>query len=195
MKKLKFSIVISVSGNTEETQYIPCDAEIADFIRSCEEHGFPETEPTEPGDSEYHYLAEESLPSGVSKLHDAFCREVGNFSDNQAAAQWAMNRWPNSREVEFACFSDYQNSAILGSKEFFAFLKNCPVIFEDCGTLGTLGGPLGGIVPDVAFTTESNFAICSMRATPFLEDEDGCYPVTESSWNRLKPFYSNPWKV
>lgn len=38
---------------------------------------------------------------------------------------------------------------------------------EDVGTMGTLGGPLGGLVPDLSFAIESQNAVSSVRATAY----------------------------
>jgi len=110
---------------------------------------------------------------------------------------WAMKRYQGDSDIWWATCSDYQNSGILDAKDFFKLLDNSAFTFEDCGTMGTLGGPLGlGCVPDVAFSTESQSCIVSMRATPFWEDANGNpKPVTEATWDRLKKYYRNPYQA
>lgn len=62
-------------------------------------------------------------------------------------------------------------SGILQAAEFFGMLDRMGYpLFEDCETMGTLGGPLGGWAPDFSFIHESRLMVFSMRATPVLRD-------------------------
>jgi len=67
---------------------------------------------------------------------------------------------------------------ILPAREFFKLCDDMGVIFEDCETMGTLGGPLGGHVPDMAFSHESSLLVLSLRATPIVS--------TERAWNFVR---------
>ena len=194
-RTLKFSIVATVTGNPFETCW-----HSDDFDSACSSFAdkLGEVEPSQPGDHDYFYCANESaiketLPSAAIDALDGGERKEG-------FAQWAFERWNgdsvHGSAIWWATLSEAQYNGILDSRDFFDMLENVPAIFEDCETMGTLGGPLGGVVPDVAFTTEAQNLILSMRATPFLEDEDGnISPVSPASWERLKKFYADPWSV
>lgn len=70
------------------------------------------------------------------------------------------------------------------------YLEQIGAIFEDCQTMGTLGGPLGiGIVPDMAFRTESQLVVSSIRITPFWSNGDDWTPLTEASWERVRELF------
>lgn len=190
-KSLKFSIVATVTGNELDSRYWPCDSTLNCFKNTLDKY-LGETDATEPGNSEYHYLATENrmgdFKSAVVEALDG---------GNRAIATWAMQRYEGDSDIWWACCSDYQNSGILDAAMFFELLDSDQFNFEDCGTMGTLGGPLSiGCVPDVAFGTESQSAIVSMRATPFWEDSDGnAHPVTDATWERLKKYYSDPYQI
>lgn len=76
---------------------------------------------------------------------------------------------------ELACV---QAQGILPAREFFKLCDKMGVIFEDCETMGTLGGPLGGHVRDMAFSHESSLLVLSLRATPMVS--------TERAWNFVR---------
>ncbi len=177
-----FSIVVSVTGNTlTPYQY---ESNINGYVRDFNELLGP-ADVSEPGDSEYHYLAKEDRCNPFKEaVIDAL--EGGN----KKIADWAIERYKHDSRIWWGTCSDYQNSGIVSSRKFFEFLKYNDIIFEDCGTCGTLGGPLSiGCVPDVAFTTESQEAIVSLRVTPFIECGEEIKPVTEATWERLKHLY------
>jgi hypothetical protein len=188
--RLRFSVLITVTGNLVDHDYYPCDSTLPDFMQAIAPY-LGDADPTEPGDSEYHYLATENGADGFRRA----CIDAVE-GGNERIARWLADRYPYDPDIWWALCSDYQNMGILDSRAFFDFLRNVGMIFEDRETLGTLGGPLGGIAPDVSFTSESQAAIVSMRATPFLERPDGTVaPVSPASWKRLKPLYDDPWKV
>ena len=187
---LKFSIVVTVTGNLLDSRYRN-DYTLRDFAKAIDAV-LGESKPTVPGNSEYHYLAKENrmgdFKSAVVEALDGGNRDI---------AAWAMERYQDDSDIWWATCSDYQNSGILGAREFFDMLNNADFRFEDCGTMGTLGGPLSiGCVPDVPFGTESQAAIVSMRATPFWENEAGePQPVTDATWERLKKYYADPYQA
>jgi hypothetical protein len=189
-RQLEFSVLITVTGNTLDSRYHH-ETTILDFIRELDPV-LGESKPTTPGNSEYHYLATENSPG-------AFKSAVIEALDggNRDVAVWAMKRYSGDSDIWWATCSDYQNSGILDARKFFELLDSIDIIFEDCGTMGTLGGPLSlGCVPDVAFTSESRHCIVSMRATPFYRNERGeAQPVTEATWDRLKKYYRDPYTI
>ncbi len=70
---MKFSVVASFTGVLPEhdSSYYPCDVTLTDAIRACETAGIGESEPSEVGDSEYSYLADESeKPNWFEHLQD-----------------------------------------------------------------------------------------------------------------------------
>lgn len=189
-KTLKFSIVATVTGNLLDSRYAH-DYTICDFIRDLDS-ALGAAEPTVPGDTEYRYLA---TKNGADGFKGAVIEALDG--GNRDVAVWAMQRYEGDSDIWRATCSDYQNSGIIDARKFFDLLNDSAFTFEDCGTMGTLGGPLSlGCVPDVAFATESPLAIVSMRATPFWEDEQGQpQPVTEATWDRLKKYYRNPYQI
>lgn len=82
-------------------------------------------------------------------------------------------------------------SGIAPFRDVVKAMSNAGLIFEDCETLGTLGGPLSlGCVPDMPFGTESRLCVVSCRVTPFVEgSEEEPKPVTESTWNRVRAYF------
>jgi hypothetical protein len=184
MSKLMFSIVVTVSGNLLAPSFYESD--LRDYVNDFNELLGP-SDATDPGDSEYHYLAKEDR---CNPFKEAIIEALDG--GNKKIADWAIKRYENDSSIWWATCSDYQNSGIIDSRKFFEFLKYNDLLFEDCGTLGTLGGPLSiGCVPDVAFTSESQQAIVSLRVTPFIEVGDEIKPVTEATWERLKHLYKN----
>lgn len=181
-----FSIVVNVTGNTLIPSWY--ESGINDYAKEFDELLGP-SDVSEPGDSEYHYLATENRMSefkaAVIEALDGGGRKI---------ADWAIKRYGDDSDIWWATCSDYQNSGIVSSRKFFEFLEYNDLVFEDCGTLGTLGGPLSiGCVPDVAFTSESRQAIVRLRATPFTSKGEGTdpEPVTEATWERLKNLYKD----
>jgi hypothetical protein len=70
------------------------------------------------------------------------------------------------------------------------FLEKIGAYYENCETMGTLGGPLGGWVPDFPFNVESQLQAVSIRITPILMNPAGeILPVREHSWRRLKELF------
>lgn len=187
---LKFSVAVTVTGNILDSRYCN-DYTLRDFARACDSV-FGESKPTTPGNTEYHYLAKEN---NCSDFKGAVIEALDG--GNREVAVWAMQRYVGDSDIWWATCSDYQNSGIVDARKFFELLDDADFLFEDCGTMGTLGGTLSmGCVPDVAFGTESQAAIVSMRATPFWENENGeARPVTEATWDRLKKYYRDPYQA
>lgn len=71
----------------------------------------------------------------------------------------------------WASIQDCQVSGILTREQFSALVENLGAYATDTETLGTLGGPLGGLCWDMAFEIESQQLIASIRVTPLPEVE------------------------
>lgn len=187
--QLMWSIVASFSGEHPDlSEYWPCEVTLSDVIRDWPGD---KPEPSEPFDSEYNYLAREGgIPRKIlDRLEEAsggtkfqICRKLKEL-------------YP--RESFWACISDIQVSGILDRKTLFEFLDDIGAIYEDCETMGTLGGPLSiGIVPDFPFHVESQALISSIRITPILCKQEGeewipCRAPNEDQWERIKEVLSN----
>lgn len=88
-------------------------------------------------------------------------------------------------------------SGVASFSEVMHYLDHIGAGYEDCETMGTLGGPLGiGVVPDFPFYIESNLVIGSIRVTPVIIDTetDSVCTMTEATWNRIRAmFRKNKW--
>lgn len=71
-----FSVVATFTGWLDD-KYWPCDTTLQDVINAIEAAGM-DAEPSEPGDSEYAYLAEESDDDQWSNLQDVMICGVMN---------------------------------------------------------------------------------------------------------------------
>ena len=178
---LSFSVVASFSGQHPELADYCHETDLRDAIR---EWPGPKLEPSEPFDSDYAYLAKEgSIPRPIlDRLDDArgetrfqICRKL---------------KEKFGREAFWACISDVQGSGIFDRETTLEWLSNIGANFEDCETLGTLGGPLapwGGIVPDLPFNVESQCLIASIRITPILcKDGEPVRAPSETQWEQIK---------
>jgi hypothetical protein len=156
---MRYSIVLTVSGIPGHGNLH--DIEYDDVTRALEEAGLDFDE-SEPGDSEYLYLATESGEP-----------DEGTF--------W--HQWKN--EVK-----DITASGVLSAEELHTLCDGIGAWATEDNTLGTLGGPLSGgmptVVPDLVFRLESALIIESIRVTPFDPDWPEDFQVTEDVWNELK---------
>jgi len=184
--KLAFSIVASFSGEHPMLEeWNPCDTSLSEVIK--EWPGKP-VEPSDPYDTEYQYLAREgSIPRRVLDRLDEVNLSTRIQICEKLKAQYGS-------EAFWACLSDVQMSGIFDRETTFGFLDRIGARFEDCETMGTLGGPLGGFVPDFSFSVESQILISSIRVTPVLcvETENGLEPIkapSESKWERFKSLF------
>lgn len=194
MKRLCFSIVANFTGEHPMlSEWHPCSTTLSDVIRDWP---LDKPEPTEPFDSEYSYLANEgSIPRRIlDRLSD-----VSGKTRFQICRKLKEN-FP--REAFWACVSDVQMSGILDRETLFEFLDTIGASFEDCGTGGTIGGPLGHWCPDFAFNVESQVLISSIRITPILCEkiESGWEPVrppSESQWEAIEDIFRrfDCWKI
>ena len=159
---MQFSVLLSVAGipdryNYQETCY-------RDVLRACQAAGLAVDE-TEPGDSEYDYLATET--------------------DDNPDPDSFWGEWK-------AGVQDLTASGIIGKEAFTELMESIGAYPEDCETLGTLGGPLapwGGVVPDISFRMECQELIDSIRVTPVpkrFEREPASPEEAEDTWDRLR---------
>ena len=185
--QLGFAICASFSGEHPElSEYWPCETTLCDILRDWPGDA---AEPSEPFDSEYSYCAREgSIPERIlDRLEETsgetrfqICRKL-------------KEKFP--RESFWACISDVQMNGIFTRETAFGFLDSIGARFEDCGTMGTIGGPLGGWAPDFAFNVESQALISSIRLTPILciEDESGelqpIRPPSEWQWEAIAELF------
>lgn len=139
------SVVASFAGIPGE--FSPCDTSYDDAKRASEKAGLSIDE-TEPGESEYAYLA----------------TECGEPDDEDS---W-WYKW--KRGVQ-----DLTVSGVIPWEAFREWCDEIGAFPEDCLTMGTLGGPLSGGFPslvwDIPFRCESQVIVESIRATPFLADD------------------------
>ena len=185
--RLGFSIVASFSGEHPDlSEWWPCETTLSDVLKY-----WPggEVEPSEPFDSEYSYLAREGSLS----------REIlDRLDDARGETRFQICRKLKEKfgsEAFWACISDVQMSGVFDRQTAFKFLDSIGAGFEDCGTMGTIGGPLGHWCPDFAFNVESQALISSIRITPILcaVSESGelepVRPPSEWQWDRFKDLF------
>ncbi len=91
--------------------------------------------------------------------------------------------WDELREI--------QVEGVVTFEQAIEYLEHIGARYENCETMGTLGGPLGiGIVPDMPFMVESRLVVSSIRITPFWGDSNGEWsPLTDASWERLRELF------
>ena len=80
-----------------------------------------------------------------------------------------------------------EGSAILPFATAMSFLDDVGAMFEDCATMGTLGGPLGEWAPDFSFLCESRLVVECIRITPIMDGHGG----NEHDWSRLTKLFRN----
>lgn len=157
MAKLKLSILI-VGEAIEPGAYCPCNTQKSDLENSAIEYDLDHTfEKIDPENSEYSY----------AEVWNSF-----NFEETEDQGADEL-------------FS-FQISGLLDWEQGFKFLDSIGAIYEDCETMGTLGGPLNpiGFVPDFPFRLESQLIVDCIRVTPF--NPNAKKPMTESTWGRIR---------
>ena len=152
------------------SRYYPCDT-YAKHMLPDPEHGLSYTDreiyESEWCDGMWRDAGFRIAPEDEEERIEAECEQGGNFE------------WDELREI--------QVEGVVTFEQAVEYLEHIGARFEDCETMGTLGGPLGlGIVPDMPFNVESQLVISSIRITPFWMDGNGEWsPLTEASWERL----------
>jgi hypothetical protein len=119
--------------------------------------------------------------------HDAGFRIAPEDEEERIQAEEEQGdnweQWDELREI--------QVKGVVTFEQAVEYLEHIGAIFEDCETMGTLGGPLGlGIVPDMPFRVESQLVVSSIRITPFWMDSNGEWSaLTDASWERLRELF------
>lgn len=176
-KTMKPQLMCSVLATFEginPTEYYPCDS-YARHMLPLPEHGLTYTD-DEIFESEYD-----------RGLWDRF-RIAPEDEQERIRVEQEMedeNRWRAWDELR-----DIQVEGVVPFGQAMAYLDHIGAVFEDCETMGTLGGPLGiGIVPDIPFMIESALVIGSICITPFWSTGDDWTPLTEASWERVRGLF------
>lgn len=180
--KLCFSIVASFSGPHPKIRH-------TELVSVIDAWPLDKPTPSQPYDSDYSYLARESgeVPRAVLDVLDGSAEETRFRILEKLESK--------GYDIFWASVCDVQVSGILDRETMFKFLNDIDAQFEDVGTLGTLGGPLGiGIVPDFPFSVQSQEMIASIRITPVLCRKEGdqwdpVRPPNESQWERIEQVF------
>ena len=168
--KLMCSVLATFEG-INPTEYYPCDS-YARHMLPLPEHGLGYTD-EEIFESEYDSGMWERFNIAPEDEEERIEAE----EEMEAKGEWKA--WDELRNI--------QVQGIVTFGQAMAYLDHIGAVFEDCETMGTLGGPLGiGIVPDMPFRIESALVIGSIRITPFWSDGDEWTPLTEASWERVR---------
>jgi hypothetical protein len=189
--KLCFSILASFSG--PHPRHLR-SSELRDVINAWP---LSKPDPSMPYDSDYAYCAREGdeVPRRVLDVIDSSSEET-RFRILDALSDKGYNTF-------WASICDIQVNGILDREATFEFLDSIGASFEDCKTMGTLGGPLSpGIVPDFPFGIESQGMIASIRITPVLcrKEGDEWVPLrapNESQWKRIENIFrdADVWEI
>lgn len=171
-KTMKPQLLCSVLATFEginPTEYYPCDS-YARHMLPLPEHGLSYTD-DEIFESEYD--------DGIWKSFSIAPEDEEERIEAEDELGGAFRGWDEIRNI--------QVEGIVPFGQAMAYLDYIGATFEDCETMGTLGGPLGiGIVPDMPFTIEGALVIGSIRITPFWSDGNDWTPLTEASWERVR---------
>lgn len=109
-------------------------------------------------------------------------------------SEWCDGLWDDANFEGGDSVAVVKCQGILDREQAFGFLDSIGAIFEDCDTMGTLGGPANpcGIAPDFSFRTEARAMETSIRLTPVLVDANGnTFIPSRSSWERLHSLLRN----
>lgn len=175
MTKLALSILATFEGISPK-EYWPCDPQI--------EHMEPETD----------------TPNLKSEIR----RITADESDYDIWDSWDLppvdEETGEEKRDPDKVYDDLMVVSVSGVASFsevMRYLSHIGAGYEDCETMGTLGGPLGiGVVPDFPFYTESNLVVASIRVTPVIIDteDDSVCTMTKATWNRIRAmFRRNKW--
>lgn len=174
MKPQLMCSVLATFEGINPTEYYPCDS-YARHMLPLPEHGLTYTD-DEIYESEYDSGVWESFNLAPEDEEERIEAEEAM----EAKGEWKA--WDELRNI--------QVEGIVPFGQAMAYLDHIGAVFEDCETMGTLGGPLGiGIVPDIPFEIESALVIGSIRITPFWSTGDDWTPLTESSWERVRELF------
>ena len=171
--QLMVSLLATFEG-INPAQYYPCDTYAKHMIPNPE-HGLSYTD-KEIYESEWDSRMWRDAGFRIAPEDE----EERIQAEEEQGDNW--EQWDELREI--------QVEGIVPLDDALDYLDHIGAIFEDCETMGTLGGPLGiGIVPDMSFRTESQLVISSIRITPFWCDNGDWSPLSEASWERLRELF------
>lgn len=174
MKPQLMCSVLATFEGINPTEYYPCDS-YARHMLPLPEHGLSYTD-DEIFESEY----DRGLWDRYNIAPEDEEERIAAEEEMETKGEWKA--WDELRNI--------QVEGIVPFGQAMAYLDHIGAIFEDCETMGTLGGPLGlGIVPDIPFEIESALVIGSIRITPFWSTGDDWTPLTESSWERVRELF------
>lgn len=165
---LHLSILATFEG-INPAGWWPCDLDIR-HMKPEQEHGLScDSRKISPDKSEYAY----------DEVWERFCFEPED--EEEAIALSEKESWQGWDELH-----SVEVSGVVHFSKGMDYLEKIGAFFETENTMGTIGGPLGWHVPDLAFRVESQLVIDSIRVTPCWKDKDGEFaPLSEHSWNRL----------
>jgi len=174
MKPQLMCSVLATFEGINPTEYYPCDS-YARHMLPLPEHGLSHTD-DEVYESEYDRGLWERFNIAPEDEEERIAAEEAM----EAKGEWKA--WDELRNI--------QVEGVVPFGQAMAYLDHIGAVYEDCETMGTLGGPLGlGIVPDIPFMIESALVIGSIRITPFWSDGDDWTPLTEASWERVRELF------
>ena len=169
--QLMCSVLATFEG-INPTEYYPCDS-YARHMLPLPEHGLSYTD-DEIFESEYD--------DGIWRRFSIAPEDEEERIEAEDELGGAFRGWDEIRKI--------QAEGVVSFGQAMAYLDHIGAVYEDCETMGTLGGPLGlGIVPDIPFTVESALVIGSIRITPFWSTGDDWTPLTEASWERVRELF------
>lgn len=171
MKQQLMCSVLCTFEGINPTEYYPCDS-YARHMLPLPEHGLSYTD-DEIFESEY----DDGIWRRFSIAPEDEQERIKAEQEMEDENRWRA--WDELRSI--------QVEGVVPFGQAMAYLDHIGAVYEDCETMGTLGGPLGiGIVPDIPFTIESALVIASIRITPFWSAGDDWTPLTEASWERVR---------
>ena len=122
------------------------------------------------------------LDNGLDETTCGSAEELEENPSEYDSGLWMDADFDGGDEVQFVTVS-----GILSRRECFDFLDSMGAMYEDCGTMGTLGGPLGGLVPDFPYRTEGRMMVSSIRITPILcKDGEPVRAPLEWEWVEIE---------
>lgn len=180
--KVNTQLMLAVCASFEginPTEYYPCDS-YARHMKPLPEHKLQCTD-DEIFDSEYDSGLWERFRIAPED------EEERERLESEAEENGTWKAWDELRNIRV--------SGCVEFKRGIAYLEHIGAIFEDCETMGTIGGPLSfGVVPDMSFRIESKLVVGTVRVTPFIfrgivDNTLSCSLVSEATWERIKGLF------
>jgi hypothetical protein len=143
--QILFSVCASFEG-ADPAAWWPCETTITDVERAW---------PLETGADVESYEGE----------------TLKDFESEYDSGLWGDDS--EDRADKYSRLASLKCSGILTRDQLLSWLSDLGAGDPDTATMGTLGGPLGYLVADVAFRMEARFVVESIRVTPFLANSEG----------------------